>query len=138
MRLRPHMTFRGNCEEAFKAHERILGGKMTVMLPWGAVTGGGGRAGRLERRWSTRPWFSVTRSWRVSTFHRNNMSGPRGLLTVLLSVQTQAEGKRIFDELAAGGLVQMPFQKTFWSSGFGALVDRFGTPWEVTVEQPSG
>jgi PhnB protein len=25
----------------------------------------------------------------------------------------------------------MPFQKTFWSAGFGMLTDRFGTPWMV-------
>jgi PhnB protein len=33
--------------------------------------------------------------------------------------------------LAAGGQVQMPFEKTFWAEGFGMLVDKFGTPWMV-------
>jgi PhnB protein len=27
----------------------------------------------------------------------------------------------------------MPFGKTFWSPGFGMLVDRFGTPWMVNT-----
>ena len=27
----------------------------------------------------------------------------------------------------------MPFQKTFWSEGFGMVTDRFGTPWMVNV-----
>jgi uncharacterized glyoxalase superfamily protein PhnB len=27
------------------------------------------------------------------------------------------------------------FQKTFWSSGFGMAVDRFGIPWMVNCEQ---
>jgi PhnB protein len=29
----------------------------------------------------------------------------------------------------------MPFQKTFWSPGFGMAVDRFGIPWIVNTEQ---
>jgi len=37
----------------------------------------------------------------------------------------------MFDALAKGGQVTMPFQKTFWAEGFGMLTDRFGTPWMV-------
>jgi hypothetical protein len=43
-----------------------------------------------------------------------------------------ARGRRIFDTLAEGGRVNMPFEKTFWASAFGMLVDRFGTPWMVS------
>ena len=32
----------------------------------------------------------------------------------------------------------MPFQKTFYSDGFGMLVDRFGTPWMIMSEASSG
>jgi len=33
----------------------------------------------------------------------------------------------------------MPFQQTFWTSGFGTLIDRFGVPWMVNVrhEEPA-
>ena len=41
--------------------------------------------------------------------------------------------KRVFDALAAGGQVTMPFAATFWSPGFGMVTDRFGTPWMVNV-----
>jgi PhnB protein len=29
----------------------------------------------------------------------------------------------------------MPFQKTFWSAGFGMTRDRFGIPWMVNCDQ---
>jgi len=29
--------------------------------------------------------------------------------------------------------VVMPFAETFWSPGFGSLVDRFGVPWMVNT-----
>ena len=57
---------------------------------------------------------------------------PQGLW-VSIGVETEAEGKRVFDGLAEGGQVTMPFGKTFWSPGFGMVTDRFGTPWMVDV-----
>ena len=38
----------------------------------------------------------------------------------------------MFNALAAGGTVKIPLQKTFWSSAYGLVVDRFGIPWEVS------
>ncbi len=46
-----------------------------------------------------------------------------------------AEGERIFKALAENGTVTMPFEKTFWSPGFGMCVDQFGIPWMVNTEQ---
>jgi len=42
--------------------------------------------------------------------------------------------RRVFDALAAGGSVTVPFEKTFWTEGFGMLTDRFGVPWMVNCE----
>ncbi len=33
MSLNPYLTFDGNCEEAFKAYEKVLGGKIVAMMP---------------------------------------------------------------------------------------------------------
>ncbi|HEY1609181.1 MAG TPA: VOC family protein [Paraburkholderia sp.] len=41
--------------------------------------------------------------------------------------------ERYFNALAKDGNVTMPFQKTFWSPGFGMLTDRFGVPWMITA-----
>jgi hypothetical protein len=41
--------------------------------------------------------------------------------------------QRVFDLLADGGAVIMPFAPTFWSDGFGMLKDRFGTHWMVSA-----
>ena len=53
--------------------------------------------------------------------------------TVTLTYPDVAEGKRVFDALAEGGQVRMPFGKTFWAEAFGMTVDRFGTPWMVNA-----
>ncbi len=50
-----------------------------------------------------------------------------------LSAANDAEAERLFAALAAGGEVQMPIGKTFFSSRFGMATDRFGVPWMVVV-----
>ena len=42
-------------------------------------------------------------------------------------------GRRIFDALAEGGSVTMPYEPTFFSPCFGMVRDRFGTNWMVGV-----
>jgi PhnB protein len=63
-------------------------------------------------------------------------SPPQGNF-VSITVGSRAEAERIFNALAENGKISMPFAKTFWSPGFGMLVDRFGTPWMVNCE-PAG
>ena len=35
-----------------------------------------------------------------------------------------------------GGRVTMALMKTFWTSSFGMLTDKFGVPWMVNVAAP--
>lgn len=51
-----------------------------------------------------------------------------------LTVRDDHEAKRLFSSLADGGQVQMPLAKTFFSSNFGMVTDRFGVAWMVMVE----
>lgn len=50
--------------------------------------------------------------------------------------ESTAESERVFNALADGGQITMPYGKTFWSEGFGMLVDRFDTPWMINCDQP--
>ena len=50
-----------------------------------------------------------------------------------LTAPNDAEAERLFAALADGGQVQMPMAKTFFSSRFGMVADRFGVSWMVIV-----
>jgi PhnB protein len=132
MRLSPHLTFPGTCEEAFRFYATLLGGRIT-MQTYGASPG-------AEK---------LTPEWRAKVVHATLTLGDKELLGadvrpeeyekpagffLLLPVAGLENTQRVFDALAQGGLVKMPMQRTFWSPAFGVVVDRFGVPWEVTVE----
>ena len=61
---------------------------------------------------------------------------PTGI-NVSIHVKETAKAERIFKALSEGGEVQMAFQKTFWSQGFGMCIDRFGIPWMINTEEQS-
>ena len=50
-----------------------------------------------------------------------------------LSVKSDAEADQYFKALAEGGQVQMPLAKTFFSSKFGMVADKFGVSWMIMV-----
>ena len=54
-------------------------------------------------------------------------------IALALSAATDADAERIFNALAAGGKVNMPMAKTFFSSRFGMCNDKFGVGWMVLV-----
>lgn len=55
-------------------------------------------------------------------------------ISLSLTVPTEAEAHSAFNALAAGGQVQMPLAKTFFSPKFGMVADRFGLMWMVLVQ----
>jgi PhnB protein len=51
-----------------------------------------------------------------------------------LQVASDAEAEQVFSALSNGGKVTMPLAKTFFSSRFGMVNDRFGVAWMVLVQ----
>lgn len=50
-----------------------------------------------------------------------------------LTVPNDAEAQRLFAAIGDGGQVQAPLAKTFFSSNFGMVADRFGVLWMIYV-----
>ena len=48
---------------------------------------------------------------------------------ICLGPDTRAETKRLFDELSAGGKVEMELQDMFWGDYYGVCADKFGVQW---------
>ena len=64
------------------------------------------------------------------------IKGPeaRFLRTVPVEKLTVEEAESIFNALAEGGNITMPFCPTFWAKKFGMLIDKFGVPWIINGE----
>ena len=136
MRLSPHLTFDGHCREAFEAYQRIFGGTMETMLSYGESP----MAPQIDAQWHSRIVHATL------LFGECELTGvdmlpsefkpPQGFF-VTLNLDGPDKGKAIFEALSEGGQVRLAFATTFWSPGFGVVVDRWGIPWEIN-SAPAG
>jgi PhnB protein len=55
------------------------------------------------------------------------------LIQPYLFFEGRCDEAALFYRRADGGQVRMPLSRTFFSSSFGMLADRFGVPWMVYV-----
>src|SRR5277367_1151185 len=127
MKLAPYLSFNGQCAEAFQFYAECLGGKVEATFPYG----GSPMAKQVPPEWHNKVMHArvivggqeLTGADSLPAQHEQ----PKGF-SVSIGFETPEKAERAFQALAEGGTVTLPFQKTFWSAGFGMLVDRFGIP----------
>lgn len=136
MSISPHLCFNGQCEEAFRAYQRILGGEIITMLSYGDSP----MAKQVKTQWHNLIIHATLKlndgELLGADLFPGDYESPRGFF-VTVAIHDPGTGKQVFEDLAEGGGIIMPFQETFWSSGFGVLADRFGIPWEINCSQPA-
>jgi PhnB protein len=134
MRLNPYLTFNGNCEQAFKFYERVLGGKIVAMFPHEGTPA----AEHVPPEWRKKVMHACLtvggESLMGSDVPPGRFQATKGI-SVSLNVDKPADADRIFTALAEKGAVQMPIQETFWAQRFGMLTDQFGVPWMINCEK---
>jgi uncharacterized protein YndB with AHSA1/START domain/uncharacterized glyoxalase superfamily protein PhnB len=146
MDLNTYLFFDGQCEEAFRLYEKVLGGKLTGLMRYGEVPSGPPafkgcnrvihvslRVGERVLMGSDTPPSGLDP---VPPRHQPEAyQTPRGFRANVTS-DTPAEAARIYHALAQGGTIAMPIAETFFAWRFGMLNDKFGTPWMITCLKP--
>jgi PhnB protein len=134
MKFTPYLNFNGTCAAAFKFYEQVLGGKIEFMQTHAESP----MKEHVPPDWQDKVihvCLDVDGQKLMGSDSPQEHYKPAQGIYVSIHVKTPGEGKRIFDSLSQGGQVTMPYAETFWSPGFGMLVDRFGTPWMVNTGQ---
>jgi PhnB protein len=140
MQISPYLSFKGECEAAFKFYEQCLGGQLGAIFRYAGTP----LADQVPADWQDKVMHgSLTVGEQVlmgADVAPDGYEAPKGF-SLSIQIKSVAEAERIFHELANGGKVVLPLEKTFWAVRFGMLVDRFGIPWQINCEgfeQPPG
>ena len=135
MKVNPYLNFNGDCAEALKLYEQVLGGKIEGLSTFGEMPAAGQHAPEMKDKVMHARLVLGDQVLMASDSPPEYYEKPQGT-SIALGIDKAADAERIFHALAEGGTVKMPFQKTFWAAGgFGMLVDRFGIPWMVNCEK---
>ena len=146
MQFVPYLNFDGQCAEAMAFYAQLFGGQIVYQGTFGEMPASAGMP-PLPDAAKNRIMHAHLQVGAQAIMASDTMPAmpdqpdacgggyqkPQGMW-VSIGVDSAAEGQRVFDALAQGGQVTMPFAATFWSPGFGMVADRFGTPWMVNCE----
>ena len=136
MNIQAYLTFGGRCEEALAFYKKSLGAEVTALMRW---------KDSPDAAMKPPPGFEekvMIASFRIGDTELMADDSPgeahaefKGM-TLAIEVADDAEAQRVFMALGRGGKVTMALMKTFWTSSFGMLTDKFGVPWMVNVATP--
>lgn len=132
LKIIANLLFHGDCRQAFEFYAAALDGNIRTMITYGEVPG--------EEKLGDQFQDQIMHAW-LDVGDQSIMGGDipaegtRHVSGAAVAIQTMDEiaSRRIFSALADGAEITMPFRDTPWSSGFGMLTDRFGTPWVVNT-----
>ena len=133
MQPSPYLFFNGNCAEAIAAYADIFGGRIEMtmlaseMPPEYPVPDD-------RKDWIMHASVRIGDGELMASDDVMGDAGPMSGCSVIVSLPTLNAAKAAFDKLAKDGEIEMAFEPTFWSAGFGTLTDRFGIRWMIGTD----
>ncbi len=138
MQIQPYLSFYGRCEEALAFYQQALGAEVLFKMRFGEAPPEVPACAPELAQKIMHASFRIGESIMMGS--DGDMSKSSGTqhagFNVSITLDDVAKGEKIFNGLADGGTVGMPWQPTFWALGFGMVTDKFGIPWMVNVERP--
>ncbi|TLS48411.1 VOC family protein [Paenibacillus antri] len=136
LRLNPYLFMDGQAKEAIAFYEKTLDAKLLGVQTFGEMP--------------ANPEFPIPEAAKDRVAHSMLKIGETDLMisdtfpgqplkqgeqvTVCITTNDSRKSKSVFDALQDGGTVNMPFQETFWTPGYGVVTDKFGVTFHITTE----
>jgi PhnB protein len=141
MQVQPYLFFDGRCEEAIEFYKKVLGAKVEMLMrfkeaPPPSGNPGEGCAGPMpDGNKVMHSSFKVGDTTIMASDGMANGKPEFKGFSLSINAKNDAEAERLFKALSDGGRIEMPLAKTFFSSAFGMVADKFGVGWMVIAGQ---
>src|SRR4029078_13595046 len=114
MQMNAYLSFKGDCEEAFTTYARVVGARVGKIFRYGNTP----MAQNAPADWSDKVMHTTltvgNQPFMAGDVLPDKYQKPKDF-SLSLHIESVTDGEKIFRELAAGGNIVMPFEKTFWS-----------------------
>jgi len=131
--LIPYLHFEGTCEEVLNRYQKILDGTVEIRERYDNP-----EVNALDdyknKVLHARFYFEGNTIMASDVFPGQPANSGTGDAALSITVDDLEKAQNIFDALAEGGEVGIPFEKQFWGAWHGNLTDRFGIRWMVNYE----
>lgn len=136
-----YLTFNGNCREAFEFYKAAFGGDYSYLGTYGEMPPQEGVPSLHEKEKEKIMHVSLPISQETVLMGSDTSEtlGPPVVIgnnfSVSINTDSMEEANDLFNKLSEEGKIVMPLGKTFWSSYFGMLTDKFGINWMVNLDK---
>ena len=134
MGVSPYIAFRGNCREAIEFYKSSLGAEVMFSQTYGDSPMSDMGAADNIMHCTIKVGDSQIM---MCDDPRPDTETASGNISLAIGLNDPGKAKQLFENLAKGGTVVMPLEKTFWAEAFGMVTDKFGVKWMVNSEAAS-
>ncbi|KPL76951.1 glyoxalase [Ornatilinea apprima] len=134
-----YLNFAGSSEEALTFYRSVLGGEFLGIMRFRDMPG----APEMSAADAEKVMHMTLPVGDNLMLHASDTLESRGQklavgnnFSIMLEPESKAEADRLFSQLSAGGVVEMPMQDMFWGDYYGAFTDRFGVQWMINFANP--
>jgi PhnB protein len=135
MQIQPYLFFEGRCDEAIEFYHKELGAEIITLMRY-KDSPEPAKPGMLPPGAENKVMHSSVKIGENTVMASDGLcSGKPEFkgISLTLAVSSESEAERLFNAMGEGGQVRMPLSKTFFSSRFGMVADRFGVSWTIIV-----
>ncbi len=131
--VNPYISLKGNCKEAIDFYKDALGAEVLFTQTYGeSPMSDMGPADAIMHSTIKIGGSEIM----FSDDMRPEAAGSSGNISLAIGLNDVEKAKTYFNNLADGGKITMPLEKTFWAEAFGMLTDKFGINWMVNCDAP--
>lgn len=134
MDIRPYLFFNGQAREAATLYADIFGVPLPPLMTMKDAPAGMDIP-EERKNWIMHCDLKIGNSGIFLSDDVMANSAAMDGASVMVTLPTAKEAKRIYDALSKGGEVRMKWEPTFWSAGFGTLTDKFGIRWMIGTDE---
>lgn len=135
-KIEPYLQFGGRCEEALEFYSKALDGKIEMLMRFKDSPESCEGGPKMDPNQIMHGAVKIGETTLMATdYGCCEGGGAPGFsgFSLSLGAADEAQANKFFNALAAGGNVQMPLGKTFFSPCFGVVQDKYGVNWMVIV-----
>jgi PhnB protein len=128
--VNPYIMFKGNCQEAIEFYKGALGAELIYSQTWGeSPMSEPGMEDKIMHA-----SLKIGESTIMMADGAESDVPADSNISLAIGMNEVEKAKEAFNNLADGGSVTMPLDKTFWAEAFGMLTDKFGVKWMVNCD----
>lgn len=129
--VNPYIAFTGNCREAIEFYKSALDAQVLFTQTMGESPMSDMGPAENIMHCTMKVGESIIM---MCDDPRPDAVVQGGNVSLAIGLNDPERAKQLFGNLANGGSVVMPLEKTYWAEAFGMVTDKFGIKWMVNCE----